>query len=296
MRMIGDMRASSWPIWIGFAGLILVATGMAFLDARAFVAPSWRTDHTAVLAPMMAGLRLALLVIGLGALWRLRMPTALSWRWAIGAAVAVLVCGALADVVWPGMHSDAPLDGDTAAGALDSLEQRLMRLAMMAAYAIPVLVLLAAAESRHHETPGGHGIGVRMGVLLVRWEPVLFLVGVSTLATTLAAAALLHTGIKWALPIGADTTLAACAAATVRARWRDDRIAFFGWSAVCISMAVGLLMGSYAFDGPLPAPAFIGGYDAAPRILLRGAHVFVMVVGIAAIAAALVTKPIERAR
>ena len=66
-----------------------------------------------------------------------------------------------------------------------------------------------------------------------------------------------------------------------------ERVAFWGWVAVCISMGVGLLMGAYAFGGPLPAPAAIGDYATLTRTLLRDAHVVALGGGLVAVVVAL---------
>jgi hypothetical protein len=49
-------------------------------------------------------------------------------------------------------------------------------------------------------------------------------------------------------------------------------------------MVVGLLMGVYAFGGPLPTPAVIGDYASLARTVLRDMHIIVLSLGITAIA------------
>jgi hypothetical protein len=46
-----------------------------------------------------------------------------------------------------------------------------------------------------------------------------------------------------------------------------------GWSGMALGAGMGLLLGLWAFDGPLPTPAWIGDYDATPRRLLRLSHI-----------------------
>ena len=48
-------------------------------------------------------------------------------------------------------------------------------------------------------------------------------------------------------------------------------------------MSIGLLVGMYAFDGPLPAPAFVGDYLDFPRRLSRLGHAYGIVFGLLAI-------------
>lgn len=287
MRVGRVLSEGRWLIWLGATGVVTAVITIGALDAHGLLMEALPVGHTVRMAPVLTGLRLAFLVIALGALWRLRTSPAARWRWAVNGAVLILVCGIVSEIAPELLRPDWPVDPGDRIGTANSLEQRLLRLATMAAYAVPMLVVLAAAEDRRSVVPRAERISMRIAHLLVRWEPALFMVGVTTLATILAAAAMVHEEIAWALPIGADTTLAACGAAAIRARWRGDGVAFGGWMAVCISMGIGLLMGSYAFGGPFQPPAFVGDYDATPRTLLRDGHIMIMALGVAAIAAAL---------
>jgi hypothetical protein len=268
---------------------------MAILDARAVVAGAVPANHMALHGPILWGLRNAFLLIALGALWRLPPAASRPWRWAIGGAVAMLACGVLVDLAGVIARADWIIDPSARLGAVDGLERRLFRLATMAAYAVPMLVLLSAAEPKGGTTAKSSRLSARIAALLVRWEPVLFTVGATTLATILAAAALIHRELTWVLPIGTDTVLAGCAAAAIRARWRGDRLASGGWLAVCVSMAVGLLMGSYSFGGPLPTPGIIGDYGSLPRMLLRDGHVILLSLGVVGIAAGIARSTNEGA-
>jgi hypothetical protein len=272
------------PLWLGVTGTVIAMAAMALFDARVLFDGAVPTNHVAVHEPMQWGLRSAFLLIAVGALWRLRSPLAWPWRWAVGGASVMLVCGVVGEVTGALVRLGWILDFGAGLGAADSLERRLTRLAAMAAYAVPMLVLLAACEAKTgaHEVDGGSS--ARLVALLVRWEPWLFTIGATTLATILMAGAFVNKELTWLAPIGADTTVAACAAAAIRARWRGDGLAFGGWLAVCSGMAIGLLMGSYSFEGPLGTPIFIGDYNALPRMLLRDGHVIVMSMGIAGIA------------
>ena len=58
------------------------------------------------------------------------------------------------------------------------------------------------------------------------------------------------------------------------------RLETWGWLLVAASMGVGLFMGLYAFDGPLPAPGFFGGYNDFARRLSRLAHSYCIVLGL----------------
>lgn len=285
----------SWPIWLGAIGAVIAVVSIAVLDMRALVAGSVPTNHTALHGPILWGLRNAFLLIALGALWQLPPAVSRPWRWAVRGAVAMLACGVVVDLVGAFTRADWIVDPSAHLGAIDNVEHRLFRLAAMAAYAVPMLVLLAAAEPKAGTIAGAKRISARIVELLVRWEPVLFTIGATALATTLAAAAFVHKELTWALPIGVDTTVAGCGAAAIRARWRVDRLAFSGWLAVFVSMGIGLLMGSYSFGGPLPTPSIIGDYDALPRMLLRDGHIMVISLGVVGIASGIARTPYEGA-
>ena len=258
------MEARTIPIWLGVLGVVITVAAMAAIDAR---------------AATQFGLRASFLLISVGAVWRLQstlLTLSTQWKWAVGAALTILVCGVAAELI-----------DVRSLGASDSLEQRLFRLGAMAAYAVPMLALLAAGEQKENQAVATN----RLAAILLRLEPFLFAVGASTLATILLAAAFINKELAWLAPIGADTTVAACAAAAIRARSRHDALAFAAWLLVCASMTIGLLMGAYAFDGPLPAPSFIGDYNALPRMLLRDVHVILLSLGMVGIAVAATRKP-----
>lgn len=289
------MNARTWPIWIGVAGIIIVVFAMAGLVAGAVFDGAAQANHTTLQEPLQRGLRLSFLLISLGALWRLRWPHSLPWRWAAGAALAILAFGVGGEFAATFASEDWIAGISASLGAADSLERRLFRLGSMAAFAVPMLALLAAGEDKHAAVPKERRLSARIAALLVRWEPYLFAIGVSTLATMLLAAAFVNKEFTWLSPIGSDTTVAACVAATIRARWRADHLAFGGWLLVCISLAIGLFMGAYSFGGPIPTPSIIGDYNALPRMILRDVHVMLIASGIAGIAIAAARKPQEGA-
>ena len=263
---------------------------MALFDASVFATGAVPLNQTALHAPMQLGLRTAFLLISLGALLQLRTPLCAQWRWAVRAALAMLFFGVTGELAGAFIQLEWISDFSAGLGAADSLERRLFRLGAMAAYAVPMLALLAAGENKQKPAAEAHRLSARIAALLVRWEPLLFAIGAATLASILLAAAFINKELAWLAPIGADTTVAACAAAAIRARWRADGLAFAGWLLVCASMTVGLLMGGYAFDGPMPTPGFIGDYNALPRVLLRDVHVMLLSIGIIGIAVAATPK------
>lgn len=245
------------------------------------------TSHAVTQEFVQQGLRIAFLLIALGALRRIRSPLTVRWRWAAGSALTMLGCAVAGEFMAGVVHAGWIVELSTQLGAFDSLERRLFRLGAMAAFAIPMLALIAASEQQHNLARLDRRPAPRIAELLVRWEPILFAIGASALASALMAGAFVNKEFVWLTPIGADAAVAACVAATIRARWRGDYLAFVSWALVCFSMLIGLLMGIYAFGGPIPTPGFIGGYNTVLRTLLRDTHVVLMVLGVVGIAVAM---------
>lgn len=46
-----------------------------------------------------------------------------------------------------------------------------------------------------------------------------------------------------------------------------------GWTSLSVGVATGLVMGLWSFDGPLPAPSWLGEYSDTPRRLARLGHI-----------------------
>ena len=77
------------------------------------------------------------------------------------------------------------------------------------------------------------------------------------------------TGPLAAGPLAADPLAAA---------GRSNRVV--GWVGCCFGAASGLLMGLWAFDGPVATPAWIGDYGGTSRRLLRLGHIAFFGIGI----------------
>jgi hypothetical protein len=100
---------------------------------------------------------------------------------------------------------------------------------------------------------------------------------------TLATAAFTTVEVKYLLPIPAQATfLGVLAAVWLVRRWARP-LELWGWSLIAVSMAAGLFMGLYAFDGPLPAPAWMGAYNDFPRRLVRLGHAYPIALGLIAV-------------
>lgn len=276
------MNLATWPIWLGVTGTAIAVAAMAVFGTRTLASAAVPADHIHSHEAIQTILHAAFLLISLGALRRLRSPLPTTWRWAVAGAIIILVAAVAGEVLGALAHLGWSADPAATLGAADSVERRLFRLGAMAAFAVPMLVLLAAGEQKHPLPDDAN----RLAALLVRWEPLLFAVGVTTLSTLLVTAAYVNRELTWLAPLGADTTAAACAAATIRAHWRRDSVALVAWLLVCAGLVVGLLMGIYSFGGPIPAPASLGDYNALPRVLLRDGHVVLLTLGMAGVALA----------
>jgi hypothetical protein len=278
------------------AGFGLVAAGflaLAWLDPRSFGGATEPSAEIAARQAQLSVLRLGLLqlVVGslvgrltathaqvvlagalaellgrlagqdaLGIAGALAMATALMHAAAVSPApkleralLSVLGGGALIDLVL--------IAPPVALGALDALPLRMLRLADIATVALPALTVLhlplAAAA------PAG-ALGRRFGAPLM-------VLGSAGLPLILVLSATVLPIAKYLLWIPADAVLIGTVLSAGLAR-RGPRLELFAWTLIAASMVLGLLMGGYAFDGPLPAPAPLAEYGALMRRLLRAGH------------------------
>ncbi len=170
-------------------------------------------------------------------------------------------------------------------GAVDGLRLRMFRLARVAAIALCVLTLLcqqlANQDSRRRPR--------------ANWGGFLLLCGAIGMPSILAMSALSWTGLKYALTLPATATMIGVSVAAGIAWRRRCALERAGWTMIAASLAAGLLMGCYAFDGPFPTPEFLGGYNEYARRISRLAHSYSIVLGMLAIFVARgLPWPIER--
>ncbi len=158
-------------------------------------------------------------------------------------------------------------------GRIDGLQLRMLRLAQMAAIALPVIAYLfedPAEEAKEYPR-------------VVKWGRLGMLAGAAGMPLLLCLAAFTWVEIKYALtlPVGAIVLGTWCG---VYLAWKQGRTPEkWFWLMIALSMGVGQFMGTYAFDGPLPAPTFLGGYNDFARRLLRLGHMYAIILGIAGI-------------
>lgn len=156
-------------------------------------------------------------------------------------------------------------------GAEDGVRMRMLRLARVAVIALTLLTILAAENAK------------RSASRLARWGVLALLVGAVGMPLVLTLAAFTFVELKYLLPIPAQATFIG-ALINLWLTWSSNRrLATWGWLLVATGMASGLLMGLYAFDGPLPAPEMIGAYNDFPRRCSRLIHAYCIVLGLSSI-------------
>ncbi|HEY2990688.1 MAG TPA: hypothetical protein VGL11_23435 [Candidatus Binatia bacterium] len=158
-------------------------------------------------------------------------------------------------------------------GYEDELRMRLLRLARVAAFALPVLSLLfAGLASRANPQSGA-----------VRWGGIGMLCGTVGMPVVLAAAGFTRVELRALLPLPADAIFfGALSGLWLSRRWAQ-RLETWGWFLIVLSMGAGLFMGLYAFDAPLLPADLIGAYNDPVRRSIRLAHVACILLGFSTI-------------
>jgi hypothetical protein len=197
-----------------------------------------------------------------------RTPAAVEAR----AVLAIFLLGMAIDTV-SGLYAGnarvlLPID----LGPEDGVRQRMLRLARVAVTALSLLTLLycdhaAAAVEQPWDRLG------RLGLVI----------GTVGMPTVLTAASFIHLDLKYLLPIPALAMTAGVTLALLQAHRTASPLEQYGWLLVVLSMSVGLVIGLYAFDGPLPTPGFVGPYNELARRLIRLGHAYTIVFGLLAI-------------
>ncbi len=147
------------------------------------------------------------------------------------------------------------------------LPARFLRLGAAATMALP---LLSAAYRALHADDTNRAS---------RFARVLLGIGMVALPLVLVSSALVDDRLKYGLGPASDCFTVALIIGCVQA-WRGRDVATVrGFGVVLASMLLGKAMGFYAFEGPLPAPAPLAGYDDPWRVSLRDFHIDLMVLG-----------------
>jgi hypothetical protein len=116
-----------------------------------------------------------------------------------------------------------------------------------------------------------------------RWGRIALLAGAAGMPLTLAVAAFTAVEVKYLLGLPAQATFWGTLAGAWLAYRAGRPLEVWGWCLIAASMQVGLLMGLYAFDGPVPAPSYLGEYNDFPRRLSRLGHAYAIVLGMLSI-------------
>jgi len=186
-------------------------------------------------------------------------------------ALVVIAFGMLLDAVM-GLRMVMPDLFPAFLGAEDGVRLRMLRLARVAAIALSVQAIL-------FQDLAGRVTGSRV----VRWGGLALAVGAAGMPLILCLSAFGPLVFKYLLPLPADAVLFGAGVAV----WLAFRSGSFpmrwGWSLVFASMVVGMLLGGFAFDGPLPAPAAFSGYLDPVRSLTRYGHAYAIVLGLLAL-------------
>lgn len=282
-RIVGSTRmyvrlAQSVMIGMGFLQLLVAQVLMtAPFGARARALASWGTGlgsalYTAgyfllALRPGLAWVIPAAAVLNLAGLSAILVPTVRGRRDpGLSLILAILALGMLLDVT-AGLFATRPETFfPDFLGPEDGLRQRMLRLARAAAVALAVLsLLIRGLAEREPDHPAA------------RWGPRVLLAGMAGMPLILMGAAFTSVLVKFLLPLPATAVFSGTLVGAWLARRHGNRLELTGWLVIAASMGVGLLIGMYAFDGPLPSP--MGGYNAFPRRLSRLDHAYSIVLG-----------------
>ncbi|HWG42061.1 MAG TPA: hypothetical protein VN688_04690 [Gemmataceae bacterium] len=256
----GDARAwqRRMAAWLTGLGTLLYTAGYALM-------PSWSSSVWLIPAGALLNLGgFALLLEQLGRgdsprIWLVVLP--------------VICLGMLLDVVMGLFAANPEHFLPVYLGAEDGVRLRMLRLARAAAIALPAVALLYEGLAAC--------VGLRLP--LARWGRAALWCGVAGMSAVLAVAAFTSVHVKFFLPLPALTTFAGTCAGAVLANRHARALEFWGWLLIAASMGIGLFMGLYAFDGPLPAPDFLHGYNDFARRLLRLGHAYCIVLGLLSI-------------
>jgi hypothetical protein len=195
-----------------------------------------------------------------------RAPTAAEVR----VVLAVFLLGMVIDIMCGLYVVDAEHLLSIDLGPEDGVRQRMLRLARVAATALSLLTLLYR-ERAVSSTPWHRPARIAL------------MIGTVGMPTVLVAACFVDTRLKYLLPIPALAMTGGVIVALLEARRTASPLELWGWLLVAVSMNVGLLVGLYAFDGPLPTPGFVGTYNEFARRLSRLGHAYCIALGLLAI-------------
>jgi len=263
------------------ASRMLAATSLLPL---AYGISAWLTGLGAVVSAMGYGVTgrwasSAWLILA-GALMNLTGFTIISWggpgrgrNRQFSVVLAVICSGVVLDVVMGMSELSSRPFLPPYIGAEDGLRLRMLRLARISAIALPVLTLLHQ-DIAEHADPRTRS---------VRWGRIGMLCGTIGIPVILTVAGFTSVGFKLLLPIPANAIFIGTLCGAWLAKRHARPLEIWGWVLIAVSIAAGLVIGLFAFDGPLQPPGFVGGYNDLVRTLIRLAHTYCIVFGLASI-------------
>lgn len=278
--------------WGAIQHAIGVALGMALLQlavGETLATGAFATTQSKIVALLTAvgvvlyalgyglGLRLPMLLVlvpvgsamnlgGFIVLWQ-SSPRG-NYAWQIRSIVPVACLGMLLDLT-AGLLVLLPEFVPHYLGSDDGVRLRMLRLARVAAIALSALTLL------YYSTARGRELHYRW----IRWGGLSFVVGAIGMPTTLAVACFTSLHVKYLLALPATAVLFGVLIALFTLPRAANRLEWWGWLLIAVSISVGMLMGLYAFEGPLPTPEFLGDYNQWERRLSRLAHSYSILLG-----------------
>jgi len=187
--------------------------------------------------------------------------------------LAIICSGVVLDAVMGMSELSSRLFLPPYIGAEDGLRLRMLRLARVSAIVLPVLTLLHQGLAEHADPR----------TRSVRWGRIGMLCGTIGIPVILTIAGFMNFGFKLLLPIPANAIFIGTLCGAWLAKRHARPLELWGWLLIAVSIAAGLVIGLFAFDGPLPPPGFVGGYNDVVRTLIRLAHTYCIVFGLATI-------------
>lgn len=168
-------------------------------------------------------------------------------------------------------------------GPDDGFTWRTLRLARVAAIALPVLSLLYQGLVERAD-PSDRVAG---------WGRLGMICGTVGMATILVAAGVIFFNLKVLLVIPSVAIFVGVVCGFALARRHAAPLEAWGWLLIALSMAAGLMMGLYAFANPWVTLEFPGEYNDYARRLIRLAHTDCVILGLAAIFVAREIEPMS---
>jgi hypothetical protein len=173
-------------------------------------------------------------------------------------------------------------------GTDDGIRLRMLRLARVAAIALSALTLLyygIVERAVRTDGDGGDNGGAATGLDLstAHRGGLTLAAGAIGMPAILTLCGMTSLSLKYLLPLPATAVIVGVFLGLWYAVRAGTRLERWGWLLVAGSLSTGMLMGLYAFDGPLPSPHFLGGYSDHARRLSRLSHSYGVVLGMLSI-------------